>query len=67
MDSIEMKRDYVAKKYSEKWVNRLPDYQVAAIYQSLISRPAPKRKVDDGVQLRMDLYYEGGREYDRFG
>lgn len=58
MASMEVMRDFVSSKYSPNWVKKLPDYQVASIYNRLVhEKPKEKKpeskKLDDGVQLDM--------------
>lgn len=45
MSGIEIKRDYVSKKYKGSWADRvkkMPDYQVAAIYERMLDKDTRK-------------------------
>ena len=72
MASMEAKREYVSRQYSGRWperVRKMPDYQVATIYNKMIDeldrtkkQPADPKITEDEVRGGTQLsFLEGGK------
>lgn len=74
MASMELKREYVSRQYGGKWpekVKRMPDYQVASIYNRMIfeledmkKKPKDPKLAETDVRGGCQLsFFENSRGY----